>query len=99
MKKYKCTFCGYIYEPEKGDKEAAIIEGTEFNDLPEDWTCPICRMGKEKFKEVEIVNENTMHSDQQSLEEQQIAPKNDTRYEGNINTYDYEGKNKNGECY
>ncbi|WP_339136328.1 MAG: rubredoxin [Candidatus Electrothrix sp. GW3-4] len=41
-KKYVCTVCGYIYEPEVGDEENDIVRGTEWDNVPEDWTCPIC---------------------------------------------------------
>jgi rubredoxin len=43
--KYVCTICGYVYDDEK--------EEIKFEDLPEDWTCPICGVGKDKFKKVE----------------------------------------------
>ena len=88
MKKFKCTLCSYIYEPTKGDIEGGIPENTSFNELPEDWTCPICRNSKDKFEEIEIKEECTIKSD--SLEEQQIAPKNDTRFEGTINNDNYD---------
>ena len=52
MKKYKCSVCGYIYEPNKGDSDGAIPAGTVFEDLPEDWTCPICRVAKSNFVEL-----------------------------------------------
>ena len=52
MKKYKCSVCGYIYDPEKGDADSAIPSGTAFEDLPEDWTCPICRVDKSSFVEL-----------------------------------------------
>lgn len=47
--KYRCTVCGYIYEPQKGDPDAGIKPGTAFNDLPDDWVCPVCGAGKEAF--------------------------------------------------
>ena len=53
MDKYECTVCGYIYEPEKGDPDSGIAPGTSFDDLPEDWVCPLCGVGKEEFKKVE----------------------------------------------
>lgn len=53
MDKYKCTVCGYVYDPEKGDPNSGIPPGTSFEDLPEDWTCPICGVGKEYFERVE----------------------------------------------
>ena len=52
MKKYRCTVCGYIYDPEKGDPENDIEPGTAFEDLPDDWTCPICGVEKDQFEEV-----------------------------------------------
>lgn len=52
MAKFKCTVCGYIYEPEKGDPESGINPGTSFEDLPDDWVCPVCGAGKEDFEEV-----------------------------------------------
>ncbi len=51
-KKYECMICGYVYDPEKGDPENGIPPGTSFEDLPDDWTCPICGAGKEEFQEV-----------------------------------------------
>lgn len=42
--------CGYIYNPDKGDKKGKIPKGTSFEDLPEDWKCPICGATKKSFK-------------------------------------------------
>ena len=47
--KYVCSICGYVYDPEVGDPENGIPAGTRFEDLPEDWHCPRCRQGKDKF--------------------------------------------------
>ncbi len=44
------TNCGYIYNPEKGDRKGKIPPGTAFEDLPEDWKCPVCGAGKKFFK-------------------------------------------------
>lgn len=51
MKKYVCEPCGYVYDPELGDPDNGIAPGTAFEDLPEDWVCPICGVGKEDFAE------------------------------------------------
>jgi len=51
MKKYVCSVCGYIYDPEAGDPDADIKPGTAFKDLPEEWLCPICGVGKDMFEE------------------------------------------------
>ena len=42
MIKYKCQRCGYIYDPEKGRPDKGIKAGIDFEDLPEQWTCPEC---------------------------------------------------------
>ena len=47
--KYVCSLCGYVYDPEKGDDKQGIPAGTPFEELPDDWHCPRCRKGKEKF--------------------------------------------------
>ncbi len=52
MQKYKCNICGYIYDPETGDSDSDIGPGTAFEDLPEDWVCPECGVGKEDFSPV-----------------------------------------------
>lgn len=51
MKKWVCTVCGYVYDPEKGDPENGIEAGTSFENLPDDWTCPVCGVGKDMFEE------------------------------------------------
>ena len=50
MKKYVCVPCGYVYDPEVGDPDSGIEPGTAFEDLPDDWVCPICGVGKEDFE-------------------------------------------------
>ena len=50
MEKYKCTVCGYIYDPEKGDPDTGISPGTPFNKLPDDWVCPACGAPKDMFE-------------------------------------------------
>lgn len=50
MEKYICTVCDYVYDPELGDPENGIEPGTSFEDLPEDWVCPLCGVGKEEFE-------------------------------------------------
>ena len=49
MQKYLCNVCGYIYDPEEGDPENGINAGVPFDDLPDDWTCPLCGAGKDQF--------------------------------------------------
>jgi rubredoxin len=51
MDTYGCTLCGYIYDPELGDPENGIDPGTPFEELPEDWLCPTCGVGKDLFEQ------------------------------------------------
>jgi flavin reductase (DIM6/NTAB) family NADH-FMN oxidoreductase RutF/rubredoxin len=53
MKKYECSVCGYVYDPEKGDPDSGIAAGTPFEDIPDDWVCPVCGVGKDSFEVVE----------------------------------------------
>ncbi len=53
MKKYKCTVCGHIYDPAVGDPIGGFPPGTSFEDLPDDWVCPICNVGKEEYMEMD----------------------------------------------
>ena len=52
MQKYICNVCGWIYDPEKGLPERGIKPGTKFEDLPGDFTCPECGVGKDQFSPV-----------------------------------------------
>lgn len=51
MEKYICTVCSYVYDPEQGAD--GIAPGTKFEDIPEDWVCPVCGVGKDLFEKVE----------------------------------------------
>jgi flavin reductase (DIM6/NTAB) family NADH-FMN oxidoreductase RutF/rubredoxin len=53
LKKFQCLVCGFIYDPESGDPTKNMPPGTAFEDLPDDWKCPICGVGKEEFKELD----------------------------------------------
>ena len=50
MEKYLCSICGYIYDEAKGIPEAGIAPGTLWEDVPEDWVCPLCGATKEEFE-------------------------------------------------
>jgi len=52
MAKYRCTVCGYIYDPQQGDPENGVNPGTAFESLPADWKCPECGVGKDMFEKV-----------------------------------------------
>lgn len=52
MTKYRCTICGYEYDPALGDPDSGIKPGTAFEDIPENWVCPICGATKELFEKI-----------------------------------------------
>jgi rubredoxin len=50
VNRYLCTICSYVYDPEKGDPENGVNPGTRFEDLPNDWVCPVCGAEKDMFE-------------------------------------------------
>ncbi len=53
MSSYECIACGYVYDPSEGDPYAGIEPGTAFENLPDDWLCPDCGLGKEEFVKID----------------------------------------------
>ena len=53
MTRWRCTVCGYVYDPEEGDTDNDVDPGTVLEDLPQDWVCPDCGAGIEDFDEME----------------------------------------------
>ena len=53
MDRYLCEPCGYIYDPQEGDPDNGVAPGTAFADIPEEWVCPVCGLGKDAFVKVE----------------------------------------------
>lgn len=51
MKKYVCNLCGYVYDPAEGDPENGVAPGTPFENLPDEWVCPMCGASKDEFSE------------------------------------------------
>jgi flavin reductase (DIM6/NTAB) family NADH-FMN oxidoreductase RutF/rubredoxin len=50
--KWECSVCGYVYDPAAGDPDGGIKPGTAFEDIPDDWTCPVCGAAKTEFKKL-----------------------------------------------
>jgi rubredoxin len=50
MESWQCTICQYVYDPAEGDPENGIAPGTRFEDIPDDWVCPLCGAGKDSFE-------------------------------------------------
>ncbi len=53
MDRYVCTICGYVYDPEQGDPDNDVDPGTKWDDVPDDWECPVCGAGKDDFEKDE----------------------------------------------
>lgn len=51
MSKFVCTVCGYVYDEAEGDPDNGIAPGTNWEDLPDDFECPLCSVGKDMFEE------------------------------------------------
>jgi rubredoxin len=50
MESWQCVICQYVYDPAEGDPENGIAPGTRFEDIPDDWVCPLCGAGKDSFE-------------------------------------------------
>ena len=50
MEKWTCVVCGYVYDAAVGDPDSGIAPGTKFEDLPDDWVCPVCGVSKDQFE-------------------------------------------------
>jgi len=48
--KYVCTICGYVYDPEQGDPDNDVAPGTKWEDVPDNWECPVCGASKDDFE-------------------------------------------------
>ncbi len=48
--KFVCDICGYVYDEGAGDPENGVAAGTKWEDVPEDWVCPLCGVGKDQFR-------------------------------------------------
>ena len=53
MAKWECLVCGWVYDEDVGDPDGGIAGGTKFEDLPDDWVCPMCGAAKEDFEKIE----------------------------------------------
>lgn len=78
MAKYECSVCGYIYDEEKGIPEAGIAPGTRWDELPDDWACPLCGASKEEFekqdKPVGTMEKKTKNVIETSSDMKQLSP-------------------------
>jgi len=52
MEKWKCSVCGYVYDPAVGDPDSGVAAGTPFEQIPADWVCPVCGVSKDSFEKI-----------------------------------------------
>ncbi|HIU64286.1 MAG TPA: rubredoxin [Candidatus Avacidaminococcus intestinavium] len=52
MEQWTCVVCGYVYDEAAGDPDSGIAPGTKFEDIPDDWVCPLCGVSKDQFEKV-----------------------------------------------
>jgi rubredoxin len=52
MSKWRCLACSYVYDPAEGDPDNGVSPGTAFEDVPDDWVCPLCGVPKDMFEEI-----------------------------------------------
>ena len=55
MDRYVCSICGYVYDPEQGDPDNGVAPGTKWEDVPDDWECPVCGASKEDFEKEQSI--------------------------------------------
>jgi hydroxylamine reductase len=67
VKKYRCLACEYVYDPKKGDPDNGIDPGTAFEDLPDDWICPVCGVGKDQFEAMEEEEKKEVKKEEQEM--------------------------------
>lgn len=53
MAKYRCMVCGYIYDESEGDLDQHVVPGTVWQEVSEDWVCPVCGVNKGQFEKME----------------------------------------------
>lgn len=58
MQRWRCTVCNYVYDPAEGDPDGGVTSGTAFEEIPDDWLCPVCQVGKEHFAAAHPHNKN-----------------------------------------
>lgn len=68
VKTYICSACGWVYDPEQGDPDGGITPGTPWEEIPDDWICPVCGVGKEDFELVETPSASTGHHEATAAE-------------------------------
>ena len=56
MDRYVCGICGYVYDPEQGDPDNGVAPGTKWEDVPDDWECPVCGASKDDFEKEQSIN-------------------------------------------
>lgn len=74
MSKWECIVCGWVYDEEKGDPDSGIAPGTKWEDIPDDWLCPDCGVGKEDFELIETSEPAATPHHEEEIADETRAP-------------------------
>jgi len=77
MEQYTCLVCGYVYDPVHGDPDQGIEPGTSFDDLPDDWECPVCAAPVMDFQEIVSKGDPIIEVKEEIVDDEEIPTKDE----------------------
>jgi rubredoxin len=77
MEQYTCLVCGYVYNPVHGDLDQGIEPGTSFDDLPDDWKCPVCASPVMDFQEIASNGDPIIEVKEEIVDDEEIPTKDE----------------------
>ena len=77
MEQYTCLVCGYVYDPVHGDPDQGIEPGTSFDDLPDDWECPVCAAPVIDFQEIVSKGDPIIEVKEEIVDDEEIPTKDE----------------------
>ena len=77
MEQYTCLVCGYVYDPVHGDPDQGIEPGTSFDDLPDDWGCPVCAAPVMDFQEIVSKGDPIIEVKEEIVDDEEIPTKDE----------------------
>ena len=77
MEQYTCLVCGYVYDPVHGDPDQGIEPGTSFDDLPDDWECPVCAAPVMDFQEIASNDDPIIEVKEEPVDDEEIPTKDE----------------------
>ena len=77
MEQYTCLVCGYVYDPVHGEPDQGIEPGTSFDDLPDDWGCPVCAAPVMDFQEIVSKGDPIIEFKEEIVDDEEIPTKDE----------------------